>query len=266
MEKYNLPHEEIKRFEVYEGANTKAMPKLRADGRVPANVSQIMQRRLDLRNDDTGVKSFYMDKYFDTGDAVVYHPDGRVKVVLDSQHLRDMTSDTPRNGGALIIGEDVYNVLEGEEFKKGKLGKTGDWMSKKDVKAHPVWKVLARDQALLDDYADYIFAESKEKFGYDNGMGIFVSSANGDTPEMRAWYVYGLGDGSGADGGVDLVSGGGRLLGIAPEALSAPAKGASSVQRYTMADLQAFDKSVKGLEGTLHPDVLKSLTDLRKKL
>ena len=33
-----------------------------------------------------------------------------------------------------------------------------------------------------------------------------------------------------------------------------------------MADLQAFDKSVNHLKGMLHPDVLKPLTDLRKKL
>ena len=39
-----LTKEEIKRFEVYEEANVKAMSKLIADGRVTANVSQIMQR------------------------------------------------------------------------------------------------------------------------------------------------------------------------------------------------------------------------------
>lgn len=259
MEKYNLPHKEIKRFEVYEGANTKAMPKLRVDGRVPANVSQIMQRRLDLRNDDTGVKDFYMDKWFDSGDAVVYHPDGRTKIVLDSQHLRDMTPDTPRNSGALIIGEDIYKALEGEEFKKGKLGKTRDWISKKDVKAHPVWKALARDQGLLNDYTDFIFGEYQARFAKDTSlndvraMGIFPGSANGDTPEMRAWCVDKLGNVSVAVGRSDLDNDIGRLLGIAPEALSVPGKGASNVQRYTMTDLQDFDKSVKGLEGALHP-------------
>ena len=48
MAKYNLPHEEIKRFEVYNGRNTEQMPKLIADGRVPMNVSQIMERRWNL--------------------------------------------------------------------------------------------------------------------------------------------------------------------------------------------------------------------------
>jgi hypothetical protein len=33
-----------------------------------------------------------------------------------------------------------------------------------------------------------------------------------------------------------------------------------------MADLQAVDKAMKGLEGTLRPEVLKPFVDLRKKL
>jgi len=262
MEKYNLSQEEVKRFEVYKGRNTEKMQELVADGRVPANVSQLMQRRLDLKNDETGVKDFYMNNYFDTGDGVVYHPDGRVKIVLDSQHLRDMTPESPRNGGALVLTAENYDALQGEEFKKGKLGKTGDWLSRADVKAHPVWKVLARNQALLNDYTDYIFTEGK----HDTAMGIFPGSANGETPEMRAWYVYGLGNRSNASGRYGLDIDYGRLLGIAPEALSVPGKGASNIRAYTMADLQAVDKAMQGLEKTLHPDVLKPFADLRKKL
>ncbi len=254
-------------YQEFYGRNVEQMPKLIADGRVPMNVSQLMQRRLDIRNSDDKVKSSYMDNYFDTGDAIVYHPDGRVKIVLDSEDLRNMAPDTSRNSGDLIIGEDVYNALEGEEFKKGKLGKTGDWMSKKDVKSHPVWKVLARDQALLDDYTDYIFAEGKERFGYDTGgMGVFVSSASGDTPEMRAWFVGGLEYSSGAFGWYGFDYDRGRFVGIAPEALSALGKGASNIKPYTMADLQSFDGAVKGLEATVKPELLEPFAQLRKKL
>src|SRR3989344_469883 len=210
-------------YQEFYGQNVKQMPKLIADGRVPMNVSQLMQRRLDVRNSEA-VKGSYMNNYFDTGDAVVYHPDGRVKIVLDSQTLRDMTPESQRVGGALIIGEDVYNTLEEEEFKKGKLGKVNEQMSREDVKSHPVWKVLARDQGLLNDYADYIFAEDKERFGYDTAMGVYPDSA-GDNPKLRAWCVGGLGDRSGAYGGGGLVSDVGRFVGIAPEALSAPGKG-----------------------------------------
>jgi len=253
-------------YQEFYGRNVEQMPKLVADSRVPMNVSQLMQRRLDVRNSDKAVKGSYMDNYFDTGDAVVYHPDGRVKIVLDSQTLRDMTPESQRVGGALIIGEDVYNTLEGEEFKKGKLGKVNEQMSREDVKSHPVWKVLARDQGLLNDYAYYIFAEGKERFGYDIAMGVYPDSSAGDNPKLRAWYVSGLGGRSGAGGWLDLGGGDGRFVGIAPEALSAPGKGASNIKAYTMADLQSVDKAMKGLEGVLHPEVLKPFAELRKKL
>ena len=269
----NLPHEFIERednmfvpfYKEFYGKNVKQMPKLIADGRVPMNVAQLMQRRLCVINSDDEVKASYMDNFFDTGDAVVYHPDGRVKIVLDSQTLREMTPESERSNGALVLASDVYDTLEGEEFKKEKLGKVNDSLSREDVKAHPVWKVLARDQGLLNDYADYIFVEGKERFSYDTAMGVYPDSASNDV-KMRAWYVNGLENMSGANGGYYFYIDCGRLVGIAPEALSEPGKGAQNIKAYTITDLRAVDAAIKGLEGTLQPNVLKPFVDLRKKL
>ena len=248
------------------GRNTEQMPKLIADGRVPMSVAGLMQRRLDVRNSDADVKTSYLDNYFDSGDAVLYHPDGRVKIVLDSQTLRDVTPNSELRNGALVLTEDAYNVLQGEEFKKGKLGKVNERLSREQAKAHPVWKILARDQALLNDYVDYIFAEGKQRFGNDTAMGVFPSSAQGNTPDLRAWFVYRLEYRSNACGGFHLDYVSGRFLGIAPEALSAPGKGASNIKAYTMADLQSFDGAVKGLEATVRPELLEPFAQLRKKL
>jgi hypothetical protein len=252
-------------YQEFYGRNVDEMPKIIADGRVPMNVSQLMQRRLDVRNSDAEVRSSYLDNYFDMGDAIAYHPDGRAKLVLDSQTLRDMTPESPRSDGALVLTEDAYNALPGEEFKKGKLGKTESPLSRKDVKAHPVWKALARSQGLLKDYADYIFAEGKQRFDYDDAMGVYPDSA-GDVPKMRAWIVDWLGGGSAALGRGALDFDYGRFVGLAPEALSAPGSGASNIKAYTIADLQAVDKALKDLEGTLRPDVLKPFAELRRKL
>ena len=205
-------------YREFYGRSVEQMPKLIADGRVPMNVAQLMQRRLDVRNSDADVKTFYMDNCFDTGDAVAYHPDGRIKIILDSQTLREMTPDTQRVDGALLLTEDVYNALQGEEFKKGKLGRTGDWLTREQVKTNPVWKVLARDQALLDDYVDSIFVEGKQRFNYDTAMGVFPDSA-GNEPKLRVWFVNRLENRSNANGRYDLDIDNGRFLGIAPEAL-----------------------------------------------
>ncbi len=177
-----------------------------------------------------------------------------------------MTPETQRIGGALAITPEQYDATDGEEFK-GKIGKVNEQMSREDVKTHPVWKILARDQALLNDYVDHIFAEGKERFGYDTAMGVFPIHAQSNMPEMRAWYVGRLENSSNVYGTSNLGNGGGRLVGVAPEAQHvAQGSGAGNVKTYTMADLQAVDEVMKGLEGTLHPDVLKPFSDLRKKL
>jgi len=201
------PHRE------FYGTNTVQMPKLIADGRIPMSVAGIMQRRLDVRNASVYVKNDWMDNHFDTGDAVVYHPNGRVKIVLDSEDLREMTPDTLRNNGALILTEEVYNALQGEEFERGEFGKVNERLSRDEVKFHPGWKALARDQALLNAYTDFIFAEVKEKSGYDDAMGIYIGSTNRGTPEMLMWCVSRI-NSSNANGGYILNGTHGRLVGV----------------------------------------------------
>jgi len=221
--------------------NVDQMPALIAEGRVPMNTAQLMQIRLYFRNGPDAVKTAWLDNYFDTGDGVAYHPDGRIKIVLDSQTLREMTPQSQRNGGALILSEDIYNLLQGVEFrrsdyksweevgfKKGGRGEINSEMLKESVKAHPVWRVLARDQALLNDYADFAFAEGKKRFhddpagifpgycgeGEDYAMGVFTGSCSGNAPEMRAWHVGKFDDRSGALGWHALDNDIGRFVGI----------------------------------------------------
>jgi hypothetical protein len=244
--------------------NIDQMPALIAEGRVPMNVSQLMQRRLDYRNGPAEVKIAWMDNYFDTGDAVIYHHTGEVKIVLDSQTLREMTPKNQRNGGALILDPDVYKALQGEVVKKGKLEKISGWMSKADIKTHPILKVLARDQALLNDYADLIFAEKEQRFGWDDKMKVYLGSCDRDKPEMRACRVKGL--------GCFFVSGNGnlddndsRLVGIASEALDVPGKGASNVRAYSMEDVQTARKQLDDLT-QVKPELLVNIRSLLKKL
>jgi hypothetical protein len=176
-----------------------------------------------------------------------------------------MTSESPRSNGALVLASEIYNTLQGEEFKKGKLGKVNEWMSREDVKAHPIWKTLARDQALLDDYVDYIFAEGKQKFGYDTALGVFPSSAQGNMPEMRAWCVDRLVTRSDVNGRFALGNDYGRLLGIAPEAPNALGNGAR-VRTYTMADIQKFGSAVEKLREVVNPKLLEDILAMQKKL
>jgi hypothetical protein len=143
---------------------------------------------------------------------------------LDSEILRGIYpgSNKLRNGAWLLsdnrdeafaLYEQLKNKSNVFEFKKGKIGKVNEWLTNKEAKAHPVWKVLARDQTLLDDYVDYIFAEGRKRFDYHIGMGIYPDSA-GSNVKMKAWCVSRLGYKSNAIGRHALDYHRSHLLGI----------------------------------------------------
>ena len=108
-------------YKEFYGSNTGQMPLLVKDGRVPMSVNGLMQRRLEVQ--DKGifsdeVRSAWHDSYFDTGDGVVYHPDGRIKVVHDARPLREMNSESQLVNGALVLPDGLYEKLEGQEFTR----------------------------------------------------------------------------------------------------------------------------------------------------
>ncbi|MEK6917753.1 MAG: hypothetical protein AABW51_02290 [Nanoarchaeota archaeon] len=198
------------------GRNVEQMPKLIADGRTPLSVSGLMKRRLELRKlpVNNEVRSSYVDNYFDTGDVVVYHPDGRIKIALDSKELRGINPQSQLRSGALVLPDGVYNTIQGAEFKKSDLEKyTGDLLSARQARKNPLWQTLARDKNLLEEYADFVFKETKDRFSYDKNMGIYLGSAI-DVPTLRAWCVRWLDYGSSAGGVGGLGDVRGRFVGV----------------------------------------------------
>ena len=91
----------------------------------------------------------------------------------------------------------------------------------------------------------------------------------GDKPEMRAWCVAWLGFGSGAIGRYDVDrgngSGSGRLVGIAPEALSM-SKGASNIRAYSMADVQTARKQLDQIAEFMKPESVGKVKSLLGRL
>ncbi len=170
------------------GTNKGQMPLLVKAGLVPMTVAQLMQRRVAVLG-DVALKAAFWDNYFDTGDAIAYKDD-RVKVVLDAQPLREMNARSELSNGALILPDGVYEALEGPEFTREELTRlgVGKSLSQTQVREHPVWQALARDQAVLDEYAGAVFREAKTQYNYDENMGLYVAAAQ-KQPTMRAWCV-----------------------------------------------------------------------------
>ena len=199
---------------IYSGRCTEQMSFLISGGMTPISVAQSMRRRLDLRNSRHEIRADYIDNYIDTGDAIVSHPDGRLKIILDSQHLREITAESEIDNGAFVLSHDSYRALQGEEFRNDKLDNMGLLLSREQVKSHPIWQFLARDRSLLNDYADFIFAEGEKDFTYDLAMGVYTCSAGGNAPEIRNCSIGGIGDLYSLDFRASLNGRGGRFIGV----------------------------------------------------
>ena len=220
--KLNITGKEYKKFY---GRNIKKMPKLIAEGRVPLSVSGFKKKTLDVRNVYDNVGASWMENYFDTGDAIIYHPEGDILIHLDSENLRNINSKSPVNCGALLLSRDrdeafsIYEELKKQsnvfEFKKGKLGKINEWLTKKEEKEQPILRVLARDQNLLNEYANY----ARERFGYDTALRIFHNPFSSNI-ELKALGIDEVNFGSSICGVDSLDEKSGLLVGVTSEGLN----------------------------------------------
>lgn len=166
MANYNYAHENDA-VKPYLGRMSEQMPLLKADGRILVSVAWVMERRLITLSrglptshfdfilsgqkitEENEVTDTYWNRYIDTTDAEVNHPDGRAKIVLDSTHLKELTSKNEFvNHGLVLKDADIYEAATGSyviELTKADLEKyTGKDLSKKEALSNKIWRILAR--------------------------------------------------------------------------------------------------------------------------
>lgn len=213
----NLPNEG-ERYREFYGQNINQMPHLLKASREPLSTVDLMQRRLAVRDPSFSkeVTDSWWANYFDTGDGILYHPNGKVKVVLGAEFLRKLTPRTPLVNRAVKLGNDrdssieIYNQTEGPEFTRSEV---------KNDKFSTVWLTLAGDdRALLDEYKQAVREEFKARHNYEGSfMDIYVASAQ-NVITGRLWRVYRSYSNSNAGGDSSLDNLDDRLVGVAPEA------------------------------------------------
>ncbi|MDP2907584.1 MAG: hypothetical protein Q8O03_06590, partial [Nanoarchaeota archaeon] len=210
-------NESTEKFKEFYGRNIDQMPKLLGEGRTPLSTAGLMKRRLEVLTASEDVKDAWWINYFDTGDAVIYHPDGRFKVVLNAEPMKELNPKSKLNSGALALPEGMYDKLNGESFTREEIGRYGiaeKLLTKEEAKKNPIWKALAGgDQALLDSYDDVAFKKAKEQYGYDKNMKIWLSQPQ-EVALGRLWCVFRLGSDSFAGGNNYLDANFGRLVGV----------------------------------------------------
>ncbi len=209
--------------QLYEGRIVEKMPQL-IKKQVPANVLSIMMRRLD------DSLPFYRDNYFHVGDGFVFprkgdYSDGRFKVRRNSEGLRTLTQESKFIQGGLIIPS--YEEIDAPEFKRNDFILGRD-LTRKEAKEHGIWfEVLGKNPAFLNSVVDKVFDVGKQRYNYNEMMGIYLPDEL-EQPHERAAGVDRLGGRSLLSCRYVLHYFGGRLVGLAPEALSALEKTATA--------------------------------------
>jgi len=232
------------------GKNIDGMPQLLKARESPMSVATLMKARLQQGEEFPDL----WNCWYDTSDLVVY-PKGNDKEVyfLLTVDNQGKVTGNGRKALELIRPENLASNYGAKVDKIGSLGRKGvikvdkskitteTRLTQEQALNEVAWRILARhpnevpkafaeDEALLKEYKSRV----KSKTGQSTNMAIYLGDSVDDEHTLKAWYVSGLVDRSIAYGWDDLGSLG-RLVGIAPEALSAPGKGASNVKAYTKA-------------------------------
>ncbi len=252
-------------YKEFYGKIFQEMPKIIKEGRVPMNVSQLMKRRLEVQDGPAEVKTAWINNSFTTSDVIIYHPNGDVKIVLDSERLREIIIENQQNRYNLTIKEEIYQELSGEVFRRKGLQKIHDSLSVGDAKSHPIWKILARDQTLLDEYVDFIFAGAKERVSFSSAMSVDIGFLGDgyireDKPEIRGWTIARLCDGSYSSGTDTFNSDYHRLIGIDPFLENLKNR------NYSSEEVQEAKKQLEDLTNVLQPKAFSKVNNLLSKL
>ena len=223
------------------GKKVDKMPELLKAGEVPASISRIMQAKLNQGKDFPALWT----NWYDTSDLVVYPQanDKEIYVLLTVNNKGQITEngrtalDLIRRGNLASNSGAIVERL-GDLGRKGlikvpvKKIKTDTYLTQKQILGQQVLRILARDPNevsaefaedgnLLKDYA----IEVQKRTGKKENMALYIGESLDDKTTLKAWCVDRLEYRSDAFGGYYLGYDGGRLVGLAPEALSAPGQG-----------------------------------------
>lgn len=235
--------------------------------RVPASFAYVLERRMGAPED---VRKTWQTNYFFTGDGSTAGAQGDHLIVLDAQLLRELTKKSELEQGALVLPDDTWDELKRQKEKvlhlsadevqeahtKGYVKKDGVWTPVNKTVAK-VWDYLSRGR----DLTSYVQLVSENSPQSESLLKVYLNqTTKKGKPTMRSWVADRIGGKSDASGSSDL-DGGGRLVGVAPEA---------QVAREKMLEVRVKLALEQGTEfefnGRLYSPVENSVADrLRKK-
>jgi len=203
---------------VFNGKIVNKMPELVAQGYNPISIAQIMEQRIKAwQSKDYKLSEQWGNNEFNSGDSIIYHRDGRIKIVYDSHTLR--SANTYRSlkwDSVLCLSEGSFDNSNGEEFSEIMVKRFANkYLKQKEVLNNPIWLALARwDKELLKEYTNQIYLRNKNP----NLMKLFISEERPNFEVERFLSIKGLDNYSNIFGYIygRLGDDSGRLVGLFP--------------------------------------------------
>ena len=204
-------------YKIFEGRPIDTMSQLLEEGYEPITIHELIKIRvhaLESGNEDLIDK--WVHNNFIAGDSIIYHPDGRIKVVIKSQRLRKINSNSSLSFGSLKLLPGTFDETQGVEFSKAQVEKFANKSLKQsEARENPIWLALAQyDIELLKRYVKLLFLKPK----MTRSMPVRISKDSEFECE-RLWCLnnlFNISNVNGNDNG-QLDYNGGRLIGVAPK-------------------------------------------------
>jgi hypothetical protein len=224
------------KYKEYWGKITHQIPLALLEERIPPSINQILQKRIEIidSEDNKAISKLWNEDIY-SRDALIYHPSNKVKLVLDTPLIYNITPRTKLINGALVLNNEEYDNLEGTEFTLAQLSKYTKikTSNKCEIKNNPIWKILSRDQILLEEYVEQVFKLAKSDYEYL--MGTYINNPIG-VVTGNLWYISGINNQSIAIARSNLNYDKNYFFGILPDIqkLSKPTYKLDSIKKNTM--------------------------------
>jgi len=191
-------------YKLFKGDSyVRLMPMVRDTGMVAANSAELMGILTGSSKFRFGEEEeIRVTKHISTIDGIAYHYDGnrdglcdKIKIVHNSDLLKNVDAPDKTKHGALVISNGDYNRIEGDEFDVPKIIKfVNRELRRYEALDNPLWKSIAGDDIyLLDSFVDTAYKVIAMEYKTDTAMAFYLNLNNNYKryPLLRAIVISG---------------------------------------------------------------------------
>ncbi len=180
-------------YEIICGELTEEMPSLLAKKMTPVSVAEIWRQQSKIYGKRKSIPpvhpgQFWLQRSYYTGDGFLRHPDGKGKIILDAQYLRELTPQSRLSKKAVRIPDGFYESLDGLELSKHDLQRLEKQGYYSRVSPLEVLCCLAREnKSLVDETARLLTQHTRAR--EEGILRIYFGEASKSTVLGYLWGV-----------------------------------------------------------------------------